>query len=122
MILFNQDIALQTFAFIPYKFTAERIYSLKVLDKQKNVSTIISSGDFEIYPNERDICYIGKLSLPFPDILYEGGSYIVSFLDEDGNELFKDNAFSTHWTPSQYNIISGNYLQLETLNNEYILL
>ena len=122
MILFNQDNTFQAFALIPFNFTADRIYLLRVFDKQTKKTTEVGSYDFTVFPNERDLVYIGNLFLSAPDIIYEGGSYIITLLDDDFKELFKDNAFCTNQPKVSYDINNGEYQKLNTNNNEFIVL
>ena len=116
MTVVNQDNASQRFIIIPRNYIEGESLTLKVRDEQKN--TVFTFTPTNVYPNVFDLVYIdANLTC-----LYEGGFFELSVLNSSSDVLYKDKLFSTNQSTANYSINNGNFITLNTNNNDYIVI
>ena len=116
MTVVNQDNTTQRFIIIPRNYIEGESLTLKVRDEQKN--TIFTFTPLNVYTNVFDLVYIdANLTC-----LYEGGFFELSVLNASSEVLYKDRLFSTNQSAENYSINNGNFITLNTNNNDFIVL
>jgi hypothetical protein len=116
MTVVNQDNATQTFITIPRGYKEEDVLTLKLKDEQ--TKQVFTFTNIEVYPNVYDLVYIqGAINC-----LYEGGFFEFKVLNALSEVLYKDQLFSTNQSILNYSINNNKYLNLNTDNNDFIVI
>lgn len=114
MIIVNPTNSVFTFGMIPKSYNVAGVYTMTLVDDQRNV--VLSTSTASNIQSSNDITY---LTFTLLNQFYEGGFFDAEFL-LNGTIVFKSRIFATTQNASTYSINSGKFTLPNISNNDYI--